>query len=265
MATHRAFLLLLALNIAAVPLAQDSAEPDPLIPEMLDELTKALRDRRMELDAKAVVIIEELQAKLPDMNDKDRKKVLQQVGRVFVTGRARPPEQVHVYLAAARFLGDAGEDGARDLARAYDNQRIKGREYVGLRAEIILNLGKTGDPRQIDAILKEARRSPDNEVMAAAGEALGFYADAPLKARREIVKELLITYGEVDAKASNPHVVRGGWPQDFTRQNAQETRQAIQARWNRTLSKLTGEDFTKYPDWLRWHNANPRWEYPKDG
>ena len=247
MATHRPVLLFVSLIVpltilfpAAAP-AQGPDKPDPEIAKQLDELKKALSDRRMRYDAQAVGIIGSLrEAHGKGFHKTDERKAVTAMARVFV--RPRDVEHTHIYLAAAEFLGDCGEPGARALVRALESKHIKGREFAGLRGEIVMNLGRTRDQRQIKFLLKLIRSSPDNDVLAAAGEALGYHTAAPLKTRREIVKDILILYGGLDTKARDPHVVRGGLPQDFGRQNARERMETVQPSWNATLSKLTGQD-----------------------
>ena len=271
MATHRPVLLFVSLIVpltilfpAAAP-AQGPDKPDPEIAEQLDELKKAVPDRTMRYDAQAVGIIGSLrEAHGKGLHKTDERKAVTAMGRVFVQGRARDAEHTHVYLAAAEYLGDCGELGARTLVRALESPRIKGREFAALRGEIVVNLGRTRDQRQIKLLLKLIRSSPDNDVLAAAGEALGYYTVAPLKTRRGIVKDILILYGGLDTKARDPHVVRGGLPQDFGRQNARERMEAVQPRWNATLSKLTGQDIRGYKDWNEWQKKNPNWKGPGD-
>ena len=225
-------------------------------------------DRRMKFDAKVIGIIEELKVTHSlGMHERDERMVITAVARVFVQGRLRDPKHTHIYVAAAEFLADCGQSGARRLLSVYESSRIRGREYADLRAEILVNLGKTKEPVLIELILKESRISPDNEVLAAAGEALGYYTDAPLKTRREIVKKLLITYGSVDDNLRTVRFVQSREAMisvNLTRENARETMRAIQAPWNRTLSQLTGRNYSQFPEWFRWQKDNPNWKRPDD-
>ena len=269
MATHRPVALFVSLIVPLTILfptaaaAQGPDKPDPEVSRQLDELKKALQDRRMRYDAQAVGIIGSLrEAHGKGLHKTDERKAVTAMGRVFV--RRRDVEHTHIYLAAAEFLGDCGDPGARALVKALESKHIKGREFAELRGEIVVNLGRTRDQKQIKLLLKLIRSSPDNEVLAGAGEALGYYTAAPLKTRRQIVKEILSIYGGHDTKARDPHVVRGGWPQDFSKQNARETRDAVQPSWNATLSTLTGQDIHDYLAWFQWHKKNPNWKGPGD-
>ncbi len=170
MAIRHTDLLLLALSLAASAPAQRPTELDPEIPAQLKELRDAVMDRRMEFDGEAIRILEALKAKHDlGMHERDERRVIDGVARVFVQGRLRDPERTDLYVLAAEFLADCGQLGARQLLKAYESSRIKSREYAELRAEILVNLGKTKEPALIELFLKESRISPDNEVLAAAG------------------------------------------------------------------------------------------------
>ena len=258
-------LFLVAAFSAPLAFAQEEVKPDPLLPDQLKILSKAVTNRKMAEDAQAIEIIADLRKVIAKgMHKNDWRKLITSLSKVFVQGPVRPPTATDLYVETATALGECGPNSSRALVMAFENKRFKDKEYLPLRAHILVQVGATVDPKQIDFLIKTARRSPDDALMAAAGRALASYHESlPIKKRREIVKDLLITYGEVETKARDPLVVRGGSPQDFTKQNNERRLGAIEGPWTLTLQKLTGQKFTKYYDWQRWQNKNQNWKLPK--
>lgn len=265
MVAIRSVVVTLLATLPAV--AQDKPPepaPDPKLPGQLQELRKLCSDRKMEEDFRAISLIRRLAEQYPDSHPKDQAKIAKAMYLVFHYGPARPPGKDVLYREAATALSVMGADGGLLLEKLFDHDRIDDREYADLRAHILLQIGKTRSEKQIELLLEQARRSPFDRIMAAAGEALGNYAGVDIRTKRDIVDRLLIKYGEVDAKARQPQIVETGTPYSFTAQNARETLEAIQSKWNATLTRLTGQTFTEFPDWQHWHNKNPDWE-PRDG
>lgn len=253
---------LFSILVALPAAAQDEPAPDPNLSSELKELRQLCSDRKMEQDFRAITLIRRLAEAYPDSHPKDQTKIAKAMYMVFRYGPARPPDRDILYRETATALSRMGADGGALLARLFEDDRIGDREYAGLRAHILTQIGKTRSERQIELLLEQARRSPFDKIMAAAGEALGNYTEVGIRTKRDIVDQLLIKYGEVDAKARQPQIVRTGQPYDFTAQNARKTLQAIQGKWNATLTRLTGQTFTELPDWQHWHNKNPDWEPP---
>lgn len=252
-----------ALLLACAAPAQDPPPVDPGLPDRLRELDDMLEDRRMEQDFQAISVIQKLCADPAAHNPKDADRIVKALGQVFFTGRVRPPDKSVLYREAADALGKFGEDGARYLRKVLEHSRLKGREFAELRAHMLLALGRTQDLRQVEYLLERALRSPDDEVMAAAGEALGHYTDMPLKLRREVVKDLISRLGEWHMKATAIESTDPNAPIDFTPQNARRTLDRIEGKWNATLTALTGERHTSAPDWQHWYNKNKDWEPPR--
>jgi HEAT repeat protein len=123
-------------------------------------------------------------------------------------------------------------------------------------------LGRTKDQAQVEFLLEQALRSPDDDIMAAAGGALAEFRDLPIKPRRELVKDLVSRYGEWHMKATQPEPSDPNAPVDFTPQNARQTLNKIEPRWTATLQALTGQTFSSAPDWQRWLNKNKEWQPP---
>jgi hypothetical protein len=258
---------LLALLLATAILAPSSPAQapippeDPALPGRLDEIEKMLADRAMRDDFRAIGLIQ-MMVKAPDqLHPKDKGRLAKALGDVFRIGKVRPAGQDHVYREAGDALAKLGEDGGKPLARALADKRLD--DNLPLRAHLTEALGRTQDDRQIDWLIEVATRSPHDELRAAAGTALGEFTAAPVKLRREIVKALIREWGSLHSKATEPTNFDSKAPIDFGPQNAQKTLQVIEARWVRTLSRLTGERMSGFADWQRWLNKNPNWEPPK--
>ena len=256
--TLRTFAALCAFGVV---LAQDPEPPvDPALPDRLKELKGMIADRKMREDFQAVSLIQNLLKAPAQLNPKDRTRLAKALGDVFRTGKVRPAGQDHVYKEAGDALSKLDTDGSKYLARTLENKRIK--DNVPLLAHLIEALGRTKDDKQIDWLLDEATRSPHDEIRAAAGTALGEFTAAKDKDKREVVKVMIREWGSLHSKATQPIQSDPNAPVDFGPENARKTLRAIETRWRRTLSLLTGQQMTSFQDWQRWLNKNPRWQPP---
>lgn len=265
MATSHLRHFLPSLLLAAMVLAQAPPPPpaDPTLPDRIKELKGFCTDPKMESDFRAIGSIQQLAKDVDKRNPKDQQRLAKALGDVFHWGKVRPPDQDVLYREAGDALSHFGADGAKELVAAIENDRIKEREYIPLRAHLLLDLGKTKDEKQVEYLIEQARRSPWDPIMAAAGEALGNFTDLEIKKRRDVVKQLVIKYGEVTAKASQLESTDPTAPIDLNLQNAKETLARIQKPFNSTLAKLTGQSFTDGAEWRHWLNKEPNWSPPK--
>lgn len=258
--------LFAGLVLAPLAFAQAAATPpapvDPTLPDRLKELRSMVVQPKMEEDFRAVDLIQTLTKDTDKRNPKDLDLIVKALGDVFRTGKVRPADRAHLYDEAAKQLGKLGADGARELVKAVTDNRFKARDYSPVRAKLLTEIGHTKDEKQVDFLLEQALRSPDNDVMGVAGEALGNFTSLEIKHRREVVKQLVSRYGEWHGKATQPESSDPKAPVDFSPQNARETLNRIQGRWNSALSALTGQAFTSAPDWQRWINKNRDWVPP---
>ena len=69
---------------------------------------------------------------------------------------------------------------------------------------MMLALGRTEDPKQIDLLLETTTRSHHDELRAASGEALGNFKKAKTKQKREIVKDIVRAWGSLHSLATQP-------------------------------------------------------------
>ncbi|MCB9878701.1 MAG: HEAT repeat domain-containing protein [Planctomycetes bacterium] len=244
-------------------IAQETKEPpvDPALPDQLKELKKEASDRKMEADFHVIDTIQHLAKDLDKKNPKDVEKIAKGIGDVFFAGKLREGNKDILYREAADALAKFGEDGAKELAKAVTHKRFK--DNLGLQAHMMLALGKTEDDKQIDFLLETTTRSPHDELRAASGEALGNFTKAKLTVKRDIVKEIIRTWGGFHQRATVAVNNTPGAPVNFDPQNARKTLRACEGKWVATLQKLTGVSQTQFPDWQHWLNKNPGWEPPK--
>ncbi len=254
-------------TLAPPALAQDEPKQDPAIAEKAAEIKKMVKDRKMEQDGAAAAKVLILADAFAKLHPKDKDKVVDAAESCLFDGRLRPPDQTVLYHSAAEALGKMGEDGAKPLRKAIDGSRFPDREYTVLKVALIEALGRTGDPRQAELLLELARRSPFDEIMAAAGGALGDLKGLDLKMRREVVKDLIRRWGELEAKGNqlDPAPNSGGGPVDFSGQNARKTLGQVRPKWVKSLQTLTGQSHREFEDWQRWLNKEPDWQPPGGG
>jgi hypothetical protein len=253
------------LLLAAIAAGQDpppGPKPDPSLPEQLDRLREMVKDRRMQQDYQAIELIRVVAAEPQRRTARDRDRIVDAIGDVFRTGRLRPPDKVQLYETAGDTLAEFGEAGAKRLHAALTDDRIDGRDYRLLRARMIRALGRTKDDHQVEWLLDQALRSPDDDVVAAAGAALGEYGHLPTPRLRDIVKRMISRYGEWDMQARQLDPIDPNAPIDFGPQNARETLRHIAGDWNATLARLTGVSLQTAPDWQHWQNKNTDWVPP---
>ena len=254
---------MLAMLLGPAATGQDApaASQDPTLPALLAELDDLVKDRKMEQDLQAIALVRRLASAPQAMHPKDHDRVARALGAVFRTGRLRPVDRLQLYEETAQALGTFGADGAKELRKAAEDSRF-GRDYVRFRATLIDNLGRTQDPKQVEWLLEQALRSPEDDIMAAGGGALGYHKDMELRQRRDVVKRLLVRWGELESKSSVPDNNNPGAPVNFGPQNARATLGRVRARWHGTLATLTGQNHRSFEDWQRWLNKNPDWTPP---
>lgn len=251
--------LLLATAVAAQPPAPAPTPiaPDPALPEKLKELKTLVGDAKMRDDFQAVSLIQHLATDPDKKAEKDQEKLARAFGDVLRVAKVRPAGQDMIYREAADGLGKLGEHGAKELAKAVVDKRFE--DNLALRSHLVLALGKTQDEKQIDWLLDTTTRSPHNELRAAAAEALGLYQAMDLKLRREVVKQILRSWGSLNEQATTLPSTDPGAPIPVQPQNARETLRHVEGKWVRTLQHLTGQTQSAFADWQRWLNKNPNW------
>lgn len=247
---------LFALALGCLP-AQDPTPakgPDKEVAEKLDDLKSYVNDRKIEHDAEAVQVIDFLWKKLDEgLCDKDQQAITKGLDAALSQGKVRPAEDIRLYAAAVAALAYCGPEGAKVLKKAYENKRFGNtneKAWLPLREQILKSVGKTKDESMVKFLVDEAKKNPEDLLMAAAGEALGNYEAAKELVRKDVVNELLKKWGELDELQSQ---MGSGNIQAL---NARNTLAALTGKWNDTLAKLTRQNFTKFLDWQSWNNKN---------
>ncbi|MCK5943795.1 MAG: hypothetical protein KAI24_17555, partial [Planctomycetes bacterium] len=184
------------------------------------------------------------------LNPKDQKAIVKGLDQVLNKYKVRPPNKAQLYSAAAEALGRHGEAGAKVLKTAYEKKRFPDKpEWVPLREKLLTNIGRTKDEDMVKFLVDEARRSPEAALQAAAGKALGNFAESDQKLRKEIVSNLIIKWGSLSEAASQLGA-------NVEAQNAKDRLAAVSGPWNETMQKLTGQDFDTFRKWQAWYNKN---------
>lgn len=252
-------LILTGLLGAGCPSQAPAAKPDPDVAVELKRLKKLISDRKGAKDAEAVKLIENLDLKFEKMHPGDKRQYVDQLG--YILRRInRKPLAPQIYRISIRALGRAGKPGAQQLAKNFGiKARFKGKDWIDLRGLMLEQIGLTRDPRQIDLLLRVALRSPHDKLMAKAGGALRHYAAETLVVRKEICKDLIRKFVEIEnnSKAN----IDTGDPNVHT---AKQTHRAVAGLWNTTLQKLTRQKLDTASAWMNFRTKNKKknWDKP---
>jgi hypothetical protein len=237
--------------------AQDPAPakgPDKEVAEKIETLKDVVLDKKFARDNEGVQIIDSLLLKLKaGLDDKDQLAIVKALDGVFNLGpKVRPPDNTALYSGAVAALGYCGEEGAKVLKNAYLNKTRfpERKEWLPLREQLLKNLGRTKDESQVKFLTKEARTNHEAALQAAAGDALGNFDESKEPVRKEIVGELMVTYGELAEKAGQLG------SQNIEAQNAKDRLAALEDKWKTTLGKLTRQNFATFSEWQKWYNKN---------
>ena len=254
---------LLVLGCVTMATAQAPAVPpvDPTVPDRLKELKSLVADSKMAGDMQAVSLMQALTKEPDKQNPKDRERIVKGLGDVFRHGKVRTADKDILYREASDALAKLGHEAGPELAKAFGDLRFK--DAFPLQAHFLLAIGKTQDDKQVELLLEVSSRSIHDELRAAAGEALGQYTSLEMKARREVVKSLVRSWGSLHQQATTPDPTNPNQPIPLQPQNARKTLRAVEGKWGTTLTRLTGASNTSFMDWQRWLNKNPNWVGPE--
>jgi hypothetical protein len=264
--THTILVLALVL-VAPSLLAQPkpaAAKPDPEVKAKLDEFKKLITDRKGAKDPDAIQIIDSVLTRFDKLHPKDKKDFAKALYEPLKNSRVkREPADCRLFQASIVALGKTGTEGSKYLKDAFENKKRFGdKEWRSLRAEMLKNLGKTKDEKYVKFLKDEALRNIEDSLMAAAGEALGEYADADLKVRQDICKDLIKKFSIIYENA-NANLDTG----DLQRKTWEDRYKAVADPWNTTLKKLTKQHYRTPNDWQRFYNKNKNknWDKMKSG
>ena len=237
---------------------------DPIIEQALEQLEDAMKDRKAEEDGKAVNLLNTLKEKArKPLHPKDLKDMVKDVYKVFFAGPIRPAGKDQVYKAAAETLSTIGTEGAQVLMKVVEHGRFSNRDHIALKADLLEEIGKGGaeEPKIADYLLDVAVRSPEEQMMASAGKALGNYDKADIRVKREIVEKLIDRWGALeDQVRTAPIPGKDGSGVSVEAEKAKDQLRAVRSPWRATLQKLTGQTWGSHEEWQRWQNKNKRWQ-----
>ncbi len=262
-----AVLVLIPFWLAPVLPAQPKpgpAKPDPEVKAKLDEFKGLIRDRKGAKDSEAIQIIDGVLVRFDKLHDKDKKAFAKAVYEPLKDSRIkRKAMDCKLFEAAVVALGKTGKEGSAYLKKAFeDKKRFGDDEWLSLRATMLKNLGKTKDVKYVKFLTDEALRNIKDNLMAAAGEALGEFEDASLDLRKEIchdlIKKFVTIYENANANLDTGSLLRKTWEDRY---------KAVSDPWNNTLKKLTKQHLRTPSDWQRFYNKNKEknWDKLKGG
>lgn len=254
-------LMVLACIHTAAAQAPPVPPVDPTVADRLKELKGLVADSKMAGDMQAVSLMQALTKEPGKLNPKDKERIVKGLGDVFHHGKVRTADKDILYREASDALAKLGPEAGQELAKAIGSVRFK--DAIPLQAHFLLATGRTQDDKQVQLLVDTAARSNHDELRAAAGEALGNYTSLEMKARREVVKTLVRTWGSLHQQATTPDPTDPNQPIPIQPQNARQTLRAVEGKWGATLTRLTGVSNTAFMDWQRWLNKNPNWVGPE--
>ncbi|HUR28403.1 MAG TPA: HEAT repeat domain-containing protein [Planctomycetota bacterium] len=246
----------------AIPLEQAAGQqpapntnPDnrPEIKEATDKLSEHIGKRGKEDDA-AIKVIDTLVQEFEKSGPKDRVLIVKGLDKCFDAKRQDVSEGVpdnKLYMAAAVSLRTMAPESAAVLMK-WIGQKDH-RKDLALQAKLITSLGKTRDEEGRKVLIKLlVDKSP--AVQAATAEALGEFADADQKVRKECVEEM-IKNALMPAKGAI---------------DVQQPNQADKDRWDTisapiitSLQRLSKHNETDPQKWQAWWNDNKKKDWDK--
>lgn len=247
--------VLLGGTAGRTPAQEDAAASKPDLKAEIKEFKAALSDRKAAKDDEAKNLIAGWLKRWDDLEEKERQEVVKTIALTFLV--KRPPAESGLFNAAVVALGRMDKAGATALKKAFESKPFDDKEWLQLRADMLKQIGRAKDPAMIKFLLDTATRSPEDMLMASAGEALGNYAEADQKVRKDIFKDLYKKFVEVQEASSTLD------PGDATAQRKRQTFAAIADPWNSTLGKLSGQNFRDPQQWQKFWNEHKSEDWDK--
>ncbi len=257
--------LALALPLTLFAAAPAAAGPAPTTPpsgaaaqddepedgrEEIKELIDALGDhakQRGKEDQEAVALIDQLLQEFPACGPKDRAAVVKALDKLFKEKRPEQDggRQNQLFLAAATALGEMAPESVDALVGWIDHKTH--RRDLALQRVLILKAGGTKHEDAHKTIFKLLKHH-EPQMQAAAAEALGYYAEADEKVRKDTFEGLLKLMMNVKGQKDSD-------PNDII---ARERWDIISAPIITSLQALSGESIRDPQEWQRWWNKNKK-------
>lgn len=259
---NRILISSLALTGLVLSLPAQTTKPkkNPEVKKRLKEFTVLVSDREASKDDEARKILDWAVGLYPNMHSTDQRYFTNQIGPVLRSTRIkRDVDRADLYRWIIVALGKAGTNGSGQLVATFEHKKFKGeQEWRSLRGLMLEHLGRTKDVRQIGFLLEVAMRDPNDSLMASAGGALRHFADAKLRVRKDIVKDLNRKFAEVYDNA-HKNLDTG----DTLRQTWERRHSVVADDWNNALRALTKQQLSGSNAWTRFWNKNKDKDWDK--
>lgn len=253
--------LIAAIGLLTVAIPQSAFADDDAVDRAIDAMSEAVDDRDVDSMRAAMEQVERTFQKLEE-DDRDRYKLARLLARMLEYPDSR--ENRIAYLAAD-LLGRMGDPGSDYLSRALDHPDIDDEDLRDLRDVMIRALGATRHPSAVETLLDFLKHRHPDAVIASA-KALGNFADARGRLRKEIAGALLRASEYVDSQT------------DGQRSRGVERIKTLERKWfdvppviHQTLSAITGakvaqphdpEAAEKWRAWFEEHKSD-NWDITK--
>lgn len=235
------------------PAPNTNPDSRPEIKDLSDKLAEHVGKRGKE-DTEAVSVIDSMVQQFEKCGPKDRELIVKGLDKCFEAKRLESAEHVldnKLFIAAAVSLRLMGPESVPVLIK-WIGQKDHRKDLV-LQGKLITSLGKTKDEEGRKVLIKLlVDKSP--AVQAATAEALGEFAEADQKVRKECVQEL-ITNALMPAKGLI---------------DVQTPNQADKDRWDTisapiitSLQRLSKHQETDPQKWQSWWNENKKKDWDK--
>ncbi len=247
--------LALSLSVGAFALPSSSStriEQRPIVTGLVGDLQDELAHKAPD-EARTKELVERLATEFTVSGTKDRSAIVKVLERCLAAKQAGKPDAALV-CHATRALAAMAPESLPVLTRALDNKTLLKDKDIG--RTLALALGKTRDKGSIKELFG-LLDSPDDTLVAAAGEALGEYEGVDLATRKQVFEEVLKTLMQAkDQKdAQTQQATDPNAPHDDA---AARRYDAIQAALSTTLQRLSKQEPRNADLWQRWWNKNKR-------
>ena len=231
---------------------QTPVDNRPEVKALVDELD-AHASKRGKEDQQAIGIIDNLFQEFERCGPKDRALVVKALDKCFTEKRQEDENGVRdnkLYIAAATALGSMAPECVPVYLKWIGDKAH--RKDIALQRVMILKLGKTKSELGREPLLK-LLNDDQNQIQAAAAEALGEYDTIELKPRKAtfeaLLKVLMGAKAAVDQSSSDPI--------------ARDRYDTIAAPIVTTLQRLSGHEEHDPNEWQRWWNKNKKEDWDK--
>jgi HEAT repeat protein len=248
----KAILLVLSFLVftaAAAPALQDPPPADnrPEVKQMTDKLA-AHASKRGKEDVQAKGVIDQLLQEFKNCGPKDRALVVKALDKCFNEKRQEDENGVRdngLYICAAVALGEMAPESVPVLLHWIGDKSH--RKDTELQKKLILLVGKTKHDSAREPLIA-LLLDKDPQLVAAAAEGLGNFAEIEQKVRKstfeEVLKVLTSAKNAVDADANDTI--------------ARDRYDVVSAPMVTTLQRLSGQEISDPAEWQRWWNKNKK-------